>query len=211
MPWELEKLGQLCVDYNVILVSDEIHCDLVMPDHKHTPAALLSEEIHNKTITCIATSKTFNLAGLFTASVVIPNDSWRRRLKMHEERIHLPSNIFGITASEAAYRHGDQWLTELLLYLQNNRSLVYTVLKEHLPVVTASPLEATYLMWLDFRRLGMTEDQLKEILVGKAGVGLQPGSMFGPGGEGFMRLNIGCPERVLEEVLDRMIRALKEN
>lgn len=209
-PMELEKIGQLCVENKVILVSDEIHCDLVMPDFKHTPSALLSEEIHNQTITCIATSKTFNLAGLFTASVVVPNDSWRRRLKMQEEKIHLPSNIFGIIASEAAYRYGDQWLNDLLFYLQNNRSLVNNVLKEHLPMVTASPLEATYLMWLDFRRLGMTEDQLKEILIGKAGVGLQPGSMFGQGGNGFMRMNIGCQASVLEEALRRIVTTVKE-
>ena len=204
---ELERIGRLCVENGVLILSDEIHGDLVMPGHTHTPMATLSEEIARNTLTCIAPSKTFNLAGLFTSSVIIPDEELRKKYQATQDRIHLSPNIFGITASEAAYTHGDEWLKALLSYLSGNAALVEQALLQRLPRLKLSPLEATYLLWLDFREFGMSDEEVAKRLVEKAGVGLSPGKMFGPGGEGFQRMNIGCPRPILEQALESIIQA----
>jgi cystathionine beta-lyase len=206
---ELERIGQLCLENGVLILSDEIHGDLVLPGHTHIPMATLSEEIARNTITCIAPSKTFNLAGMFTSSIIIPDENLRKKYKVNEERIHLSPNIFGIVASEAAYAHGGEWLDELLLYLGSNAEFVRNAFEKQMPRVKMSPLEATYLMWLDFRELNLTDEELEKALVNKAGVGLSPGRIFGPGGEGFQRLNIACPRSVLEKVTENIIRTFK--
>lgn len=206
---ELEWLGARSLEYGVLVVSDEIHCDLVFEPHHHIPLATLSEEIAQNTITCIAPSKTFNLAGLFTSSIIIANDSLRRRFKHAAEKIHLSANIFGITAAEAAYREGEEWLGELMAYLKTNVSLVKDYLAVNMPEITVSPTEATYMQWLDFRQLGFSAPDLKNHLINKAGLGFVEGPTFGPGGDGFQRINIACPRITLEMALERLPMILK--
>jgi cystathionine beta-lyase len=201
---ELEWLGAKSIQYGMLVVSDEIHCDLVFEPHHHIPLATLSEELAQNTITCIAPSKTFNLAGLFTSSIIIPNDSLRRKFKVVEERIHLSANIFGITAAEAAYRHGEEWLCQLMDYLKTNIELVKDFLAVKMPEISVSPAEATYMLWLDFRKLGLSAPEQKRLLIEKAGLGFVEGPVFGPGGEGFQRMNIACPRVSLEMALERM-------
>ena len=201
---ELEWLGSKSLEYGVLVVSDEIHCDLVFEPHHHIPLATLSEEIAQNTITCIAPSKTFNLAGLFTSSIIIANDSLRRRFKHAEEKIHLSANIFGITAAEAAYRDGEEWLGELMTYLKSNAELVKDFLAVNLPEIAISPIEATYMLWLDFRQLGFSAPDLKNRLIEKAGLGFVEGPSFGPGGNGFQRMNIACPRVTFELALKRI-------
>lgn len=201
---ELEWLGAKCLEYNVLLVSDEIHCDLVFEPHRHIPLATISEEIASNVITCIAPSKTFNLAGLFTSSIIIPDDGLRKRFETTFEKIHLSANIFGITAAEAAYREGQEWLAGLMNYLQANVDRVRSFLADRLPEVTFSPAEATYMLWLDFRRLGIPDTELKKRLIETAGLGFVDGPTFGAGGEGFQRMNIACPKITLEKALERI-------
>lgn len=212
---ELSELVSLCLENGVKIVSDEIHADLALSPHKHIPTAILSAEAAANTITCLAPSKTFNLAGLNTSSVVISNEEWREKFKKTVDRVHLGSNIFGAVASVAAYTHGEDWLNSLLEYLHGNASLVYRFLEEHNLPITASPLEATYLMWLDFDGVGGRQTvvsgnklksqhaRLKTFLVEELGLGLHDGRMFGPGGRGFQRMNIGCPRSVLHEALQK--------
>jgi len=201
---EFEWLGAKCLEHKVLVVSDEIHGDLVFEPHRHIPLATLSEEIAQNTITCIAPSKTFNLAGLFTSSIIIPNDSLRRKFKVAEERVHLSANIFGVTAAEAAYRYGEEWLRQLMNYLKSNIMLVKDFLAVKMPEISVSPAEATYMLWLDFRKLGIASAELKKLLIEKAGLGFVEGPTFGPGGEGFQRMNIACPRATIEMALERI-------
>ncbi len=207
---ELEWLGAKGLEHGVLIVSDEIHCDLVLKPHRHIPLASFSEDIAGNTVTCIAPSKTFNLAGLYSSSIIIPNDSLRRRFKAAEEKVHLSANIFGITAAESAYRQGDDWLEQLLAYIQSNIDLVNGFFNDRMPEITISPAEATYMLWLDFRRLGIPAPELKKRLIEKAGLGLVEGPVFGPGGEGFQRINVGCPRSTLEKALERFHKILDD-
>lgn len=207
---ELEWIGAKCIEHGVLIVSDEIHCDLVFEPHQHIPMATLSDEIANNSITCIAPSKTFNLAGLYSSSIIIQNDSLRRRFRLAEEKVHLSANLFGIVAAEAAYRQGDEWLRQLMEYLRENVSLVKGYLEAEMPEITFSPAEATYMLWLDFRKLGIPAPELKKRLIEKAGLGFVEGPVFGPGGEGFQRLNVGCPRSTLEKALGRFHKILDD-
>lgn len=201
---EMEKLAACCLRHGAIVVSDEIHCDLVLEPQRHIPLATLSEEILQNTITCIAPSKTFNLAGLFTSFVIIPNEGLRKKFKSAVEKTHLSPNIFGITAAEAAYREGDEWLGELLSYLQSNIDHVKGFLASEMPLITVSPVEATYMLWLDFRRLGIPAKEMNRMLIDNAGIGFVEGPVFGPGGEGFQRMNIACPRSTLDQALEKL-------
>lgn len=206
---ELEWLGAKSLEHGVLVVSDEIHCDLVFEPSRHIPFATLSEDIAGQTITCIAPSKTFNLAGLFTSSVIISNDTLRRKFKFFEERLHLNPNIFGLTASEAAYRSGETWLSELMAYLSSNVKLAVEFLSSNMPEITLSPMEATYLAWLDFRNWNLPHDELKKKLIHEAGLGFVDGKEFGPGGEGFQRMNIASPGATILEALNRLFSLRK--
>jgi cysteine-S-conjugate beta-lyase len=201
---ELEWLGKKSIEHGVIIVSDEIHCDLVHETHQHIPLASLSKDFTQNTVTCIAPSKTFNLAGLFSSSVIISNDVLRKRFNLAAEKIHLSANIFGITAAEAAYRDGDEWLSGLMDYLKSNADMVKDFLAARMPEISISPVEATYLLWLDFRKLGFSTPVLKKLLIEKAGLGLVEGTTFGQGGEGFQRMNIACPASTLRDALERI-------
>jgi cystathionine beta-lyase len=206
---ELDKIGAICLEHGLLIISDEIHGDLAMPGQEHIPLAHLSEELAMNTITCIAPSKTFNLAGLFTSSIIIQNEELREKFKGMQERVHISPNIFGMVASEAAYTKGDEWLDSLLQYLYQNAQWVQDAFKNQLPIVKVSPLEATYLLWLDFREFCLSDGELGKILVEKAGVGLSPGKIFGPGGGGFQRMNIACPYSTLKESVKNIIQAFK--
>ena len=207
---ELERLGRLCLAHDVIVISDEIHGDLIYKDYHHIPFASLSPELANQSIVCTAPSKTFNLAGLQTSNLIIPNVAFREAFKksLSLTGVHNP-NVFGITALEAAYRHGWDWLAQLMNYIKGNSDFLISFLDQELAQIQAIQPEGTYLIWLDFRSLGMEPKSLQEFLVHKAGVGLNAGYQFGPGGEGFARLNLGCSHSVVEEGLQRIKVAVK--
>jgi cystathionine beta-lyase len=207
MAWnkdELSELAQICLDNKILIISDEIHSDLIFDGFKHTPLAGISDEIAQNCVICMAPSKTFNTAGLTTSFLVIPN---KRHLVAYERVMRLPhlhmGNIFGTVALEAAYTHGDEWLAQLMSYLQENYKLLEKFFLENLPQVKVMSPEATYLIWIDFSALGLSDEDLNKKLI-EGGVGLNRGVQFGKQGSGFMRMNIGCTRAVLEEALERI-------
>ncbi len=213
MAWtkeELSALAQICLENKIIIISDEIHSDLIFEGHKHTPLACVSEEAAQNCITLMAPSKTFNTAGLTTSFLVIPN---KRHLVAYERVMRLPhlhmGNIFGTVALEAAYTQGEDWLAQLLVYLQDNYRLLENFFTEKLPKVKVMRPEATYLIWIDFSAYGLTDDDLNKKMI-DAGVGLNRGIQFGKQGSGFMRMNIGCPRSILKEALARIEKAFAE-
>ena len=209
---ELKQLAEICIKNNLLILSDEIHCDLALPPHKHVPLADLSEEIANQTITTVAPSKTFNLAGMATSTVIISNPELKKKYDKILDQVHVGlGNLFGNVATEAAYTHGDQWLDQMLDYVKNNCIFVCDYLEIFLPKIKAVPLEATYLLWLDFRDAGFGSDvELKDFMIHKAGLALSEGTSFGPGGEGFIRMNLACPRALLLKALDKMRKAFSE-
>lgn len=208
---ELEKLANLCIENGTILISDEIHSDLIFPGHKHVPLASLSEKIARHTITCMAPSKTFNLAGLSTSYVISSNKKLLNQFNRMLENVHVGmGNIFGNVALEAAYNHGEQWVDELMLYLEKNVELLNDFLSSNLPQVKMIQPEGTYLVWLDFRETQMKDADLKEFLINEARLGLSDGPIFGKDGSGFQRINIGCPASILEQSLNQLHTAWKK-
>lgn len=208
---ELKKVGELCLKYNTLLVSDEVHADLICSGHRHTPIATLSQAILNNTITCMAPSKSFNLAGLQTAYLVIANPELRKQFIREQDRLDLSlPNTFGVVALEAAYNESEPWLNDLLLYLEGNLNYVLAFFQNYPSAIKVIPPQATYLVWLDCRGLKMNEAELKNFFYKTAKVGLDLGSKFGPGGEGFARLNIACPQKTLKEALERIAFALRK-
>ena len=195
----------------MLIVSDEIHSDLVLPGYEHIPLASLSDDIARNTITCMAPSKTFNLAGLSTSSVIISDQEKREHFRKHLEKFHVSGgNIFGTVAFEAAYSNGDHWLDSLLEYLDENFHFLDDYLKTYIPRVKLVPAEATYLAWLDFRALNLVGDELKSFIIKKARVGFNDGRTFRTGGEGFQRMNLACPRSVVKEALKRLKVAINE-
>ncbi len=213
MAWnkkELSELAQICLENKIIVISDEIHSDLIFDGYKHTPLAGISTEIAQNCVTLMAPSKTFNTAGLTTSFLVIPN---KRHFAAYERVMRLPhlhmGNIFGSVALEAAYTHGDEWLSQLLVYLQENYTLLENFFQENMPEVKVMKPEATYLIWIDFSALGLSDEDLNKKLI-DGGVGLNRGVQFGKQGSGYMRINIGCTKELLQEALVRIKKALKE-
>jgi len=205
---ELAELGEICLKNNILILSDEIHSDLALPGFKHFPAAAVSGEIADITVTCMAPSKTFNLAGLSTSSVIISNPVLRKYFNNKVEHLHVGNgNIFGMVASIAAYSGGLEWLTELLAYLEGNVNFVMDYF-EKIPEITPVRPESTYMIWLDCRKLGLNNNELQEFFVTRAGVGLMKGTEFGPGGDGFMRMNIAAPRAVVEKAMDQIYKAV---
>lgn len=205
---ELEKIANICLKNNILIVSDEIHSDLILKPFKHIPTASISKQISDITITCVAPSKTFNIAGLHTSAVICSNTEILKNFNKFLDNFHLSGgNIFGFEALEAAYNYGDNWLTQLLDYLENNVQFVKDFLQINIPEIKLINPEATYLLWLDFRELNLPNKDIKRILVEKAKVGLSDGRMFGKGGEGFQRLNIACPKAILEKAMKNIKNA----
>ena len=198
----LERLGEICLKHNMILISDEIHADLVFHPHRHIATGNLSEELAMRTITCMSPSKTFNLAGLSTAYLVIPDIKLRKQYEEMLDRVHVGAgNIFGLIALEAAYRSGEEWLNRLMDYLKGNLDFLSDFISRKIPQVKVIRPQATYLAWLDFRELGMEQQQLNDFLICRAGLGLSDGALFGKEGTGFQRINFGCPREILHKAL----------
>ena len=202
---ELLKLCEICLENNVFIISDEIHFDLIMPGFEHVSMGTFEEKYLNNCAICTAPSKTFNLAGLQTSNIFIPNEEYRN--KMTAARGYFSLNIFGYKACEFAYDECEEWLDELLLFLDENRKFVEEFVAEKMPEVKVHRLQGTYLMWLDFRAWGMNEKELEDFMVHKAEAIFDEGYVFGKGGIGFERINIACPKRVLEATLERIYKA----
>jgi cystathionine beta-lyase len=206
---ELARVADICLRHGVTILSDEIHNDLVYRPLTHVPMASLSPEVERITVTCHAASKTFNLAGLSTAYVMIPEPELRQAFTPVRDALHVEAlNPFGLRAMEAAFTRGEPWLEALLEYLAGNYRMLRDYCKSQLPPVGMSPLEGTYLAWLDFRRYGFSREELRDRIIQKAGLALNDGPMFGPGGEGFQRMNLACPRAMLRQALDRLKAAL---
>ena len=208
-PDELTQFGEICLENDVLVVSDEIHCDLIYSDHVFTSFARLGDDFRQKSVICSSASKTFNLAGLQTSSVIISDKELREQFAGTIKRngVFL-ANPFGIIAAEAAYNHGEAWLAEVMVYIENNYRFMKSYLAEHLPQLKIVHPEATYLVWVDCRELGMDLVARKQLMMEQARVHLDEGELFGPQGEGFERFNIACPRSVLEAVLDRIKTAV---
>jgi cystathionine beta-lyase len=203
---ELEQMAGVCLRHGVTICADEIHAELVYPGRAHVPIASLAPEIEQQTITLIAPSKTFNLAGLQCSIAIIPNPALREAYIHARRGLVTWVNVMGMIAAEAAYRGGDEWLAQLLIYLEGNRDFVTRYVAAELPGVSVAAPEATYLAWLDCRGSGLSQPCQCFLDLGR--VACSDGATFGPGGEGFVRLNFGCPRPMLAEALGRMKTAL---
>lgn len=204
---ELERLLAIAAKHDVVVFSDEIHADLIYPGHQHHAIATLPQNT-GKIITAVAPSKTFNIPGLNLSTLIIPDQSIRNSIMQVFNNMHVSaSNPFSITAFETAYREGEAWLDDLLIYLRDTRDSVTAFLATHLPEIKIIQPEGTYLLWLDCRALDMTDAQLKHFFIHEAGVGMSPGILFGNEGSGFMRLNIGAPRRTILSVLEHIREA----
>ena len=201
---ELTKLGDIAIKHGVVVISDEIHCELLFKDHQHTPFASISEEFEQNSIVCMSPSKTFNLAGLEVSSIIIPNKKLRHLFINTRTGILPEPSLFGYTALEAAYRFGDEWLDQLLDYLQGNLDFLLKYFANRIPKIKVIKPQGTYLIWLDCRDLGMDDMTLRNFMRDKAKVGFDDGFLFGSGGSGFQRMNIACPRPILEEALIRI-------
>ncbi|NMO95197.1 MalY/PatB family protein [Paenibacillus lemnae] len=210
--WTREELGRLadmCQRHDVLVVSDEIHADLVFEPNTHIPFASLSDDAKQRSLICTAPSKTFNIAGLNTANLIIPNDSMRRTFAKTLEKYALGSiTPIGAAATEAAYREGADWLDGLLTFIRGNMEYVRDYAAEHLPEIKVHLPEATYLLWLDFRGLGMDDKELTQFLVKEAKLGMNNGASFGTTGNGFMRMNVACTSATLQDAMSRLNQAI---
>jgi cystathionine beta-lyase len=208
--WELRRMADICLKHGVLIVSDEIHSDFTYPGHTHHMLASLSPEYAGITVTCTAPSKTFNLAGLQVSNIFISNPELRSRFKKAIARAgYSQVNQLGLVACQAAYEGGKEWLDQLREYLVGNLEFVRNYLKENIPSIHLIEPEGTYLIWLDFRELGLTEEQREDLIVNKAHLWLDSGAMFGKDGEGFERINIACPRAVLKTAFDQLNAAMK--
>lgn len=209
---ELKKLGDICLENDVLIISDEIHHDLILPGFEHKVFSKLSEDYVDHTIICTAPSKTFNVAGLQTSNIIIPNKKLRDTFTQGisgRNGLGIP-NAFGISALISAYNDGEEWLVQVMEYVHENFKFLNDYLREHLPNVSMVNPEGTYLAWVDFSSLGMNDEERREFMLHKAKVALDGGTMFGKGGEGFERINVACPRSILEECMERIRIALKE-
>ena len=203
---ELLLLGEICLKNNVLVISDEIHCDLVLPGYKHIPFATLGHQYAMNCITFHAASKTFNLAGMATSTAIIPNENLRKKYVTYVEDLeaHL-GNIFGKVATQTAMNHGDEWLGQLLDYVQGNIDYVSEFMVAHLPKVKFHKPQATYMMWLDFTGYGLSEEELWHRMTQEANLGFNRGKDFGEeAGSGFFRINLACPRSTVEEAMKRL-------
>lgn len=207
---ELTRIGDLCVEHDLYIISDEIHCDLVFSGHRHVPIASLSPEIAQRTVTLMAPSKTFNIAGLEASFYIIQNEAIREKINSAKKGIVPYLNLLSNAAMKAAYEEGQEWLDQLLVYLEDNRDYVTCFVNVELPGCKMGEMDATYLAWIDCREAGIgSGDEPREFFFNEADVVLNPGSFFGQGGEGFVRFNFGCPRSMVVDALDRMKAALE--
>ena len=202
---ELVRIGEICLRHGVTVIADEIHGELVLPGHRYTPFASISEEFLRHSVTCTSPSKAFNIAGLQIANIICADAGLLagidRAININEV---CDVNPFGVIATQAAYNEGEEWLDRLLEYLQANYLYMREFCREHLPAFPLTVLEGTYLVWMDCRKLGLSSEELEQRLIAEAGLWLNAGTMYGAEGEGFMRWNIACPRATLAEGLRRM-------
>lgn len=205
---ELEKMGEICLRNNVPICSDEIHGDLIFSGNQHIPLAALNPEIANNTITLMAPSKTFNIAGLDCSFAIIQNKDLREKYQQTTRGITGGVNLLGVTAALAAYQNGASWLDDLMIYLQGNRDFLKATLDREIPQIRMAIPEGTYLAWLDCRQAGLTESPY-DFFLKKAKIAFNKGDYFGTGGKGFVRMNFGCTRATLNDAIDRMKSALQ--
>lgn len=207
---ELVQIASICLDNDVIIVSDEIHNDLIFPNKKHIPIATISDEIADITITCIAPSKTFNLAGMATSSLIISNHNLREKMQTIIDSLHISlGNVFGAIASEAAYTHGYDWVIALMEYVSGNLDVLRSTLISTNSRIKLVEPEATYMAWLDFNDTGYDDDKIKNIIINEAKLGLSHGPIFGVGGSGFQRINLASPRTIVTSASDRLCKVFK--
>lgn len=206
---ELRRLADICLKHNIVILADEIHHDLVFDSYHHIPMATLGADVADLTVTCVAASKTFNVAGLNTSFIITPDSVKRKKLDHLMQALEISkTTIFGGAATQAAYNESEEWLEQLRAYLSNNADFLVEYVGQHLPGVTVTKPEGTYLAWLDFRNLFSQPDQLKQFLIQEAKVGLNDGITFGSQGAGFARLNFGCPRSLIQQALRRIEQAI---
>lgn len=209
---ELIQLGELCIQYGVRVVADEIHCDLVFQGHRHYPFASLSPALAEITVTCLAPSKTFNIPGLQTSFAVISNPDMKRSFDGEIAALSIGSvNFFGPAATIAAYTEGEPWLHAVLAYVKDNHDYAVEYLMERLPGLVSVQSEGTYLLWVDCRSLGLSPTELKRLMYREAKIAFNEGSIYGKTGEGFLRINLACPRDVLAEALKRFAEAVERS
>ncbi|MFJ8529546.1 MalY/PatB family protein [Bacillus sp. NPDC094106] len=202
---ELSKLGALCETYNVTVVTDEIHADIIFADHTHTPFASLSQQLAARTITCMAPSKTFNIAGLQASIIIIPDKKIRHAFTSVQQRQGLHGlNTLAYTAMQSAYTECNEWLTEIRLYIAENARFACEFIAKHIPALSVIQPEGTFLLWVDCTHLNLSQKERTKLLEEKGKIIVEPGEKYGAGGEQHIRINIGCPRSVLEEILNRL-------
>lgn len=201
---ELIRIGEICIRHDVVVIADEIHCELVMPGYEYTPFASISEEFSRHSVSCVSPSKAFNIAGLQIANIVCA-DAWRRAKIDRAININevCDVNPFGVIALQTAYNEGAEWLDQLLEYIHGNYEYMRSFCEEHLPDFPITKLEGTYLVWMDCRKFGLSSAELEKVLIQDAKLWLNAGTMYGKDGEGFMRWNIACPRARMIEGLKR--------
>jgi cystathionine beta-lyase len=208
---ELLELAEICLQNDILILSDEIHADLVFKPARHIPLASISDKIARNVITFMSPSKTFNMAALSTAYLVIPDPKLKKEYDRVTAYFHLHvGNVFGHTALEAAYRNGEEWLDQMLEYVQENIRYVVEFFRIKLPQIKPVQPEGTYLIWIDFSQLGLEQKNLKKLMIHQANIGLNDGSTFGEGGKGFLRMNVACPKAIVVEAMDRMYDAINK-
>ncbi len=205
----LTKLADFCYDHHMLVISDEIHCDMALFGHKHIPFASVSDKARDISITFQAPSKTFNMAGIVSSYTIVPSDSLRRRFFSWLDANELSSpDIFAPIATMAAYREGESWRRKLVEYIEGNVLFTEEFCREHMPAIKPLRPQASFLVWLNCRDLNLSHDALISLFVDQAHLALNDGEMFGPGGEGFMRLNVGCPRAELSQALSQLSEAV---
>jgi len=206
---ELHELAEICFDNDILVISDEIHSDLALPGYKHTPFATVSDKAAKNNITLMAPSKTFNIAGIVSSFAVVENREIRKRYFHYLNARQLgEGTIFGYLASQYAYSQGEEWLNQAIEYIQKNIDFVDKYLQKNIPQIKVVMPEASFLIWLDCRELNLTQKELENLFIHKAKLGLNSGKIFGKEGEGFMRLNVGCPRSTIEKALDNLKKAV---
>ena len=205
----LIKVAEICHKHGVLVVSDEIHSDMALPGNVHTPFASVSELAEQNSITYMAPSKTFNMAGLVSSSYIIPNSEIRKKFSDFMDNSELANgNIFAYVAAQAAYENGTEWLTEMIRYIQGNVNYIVEFLEKNVPQIKPMIPQASFLIWLDCAGLEMNSHQLQDFMVKEARLGLNKGTTFGPGGEQHLRLNIGCSREVLKQAMEQLKSAI---
>ena len=208
---ELLKIGDICLKHKVIVVADEIHADFVYQGHQHQVFANLKTDYQEITVTCTAPSKTFNIAGLQVSNIFIANENLRKKFKQElKKTANADINVMGLIACQAAYSQGEDWLRQVKIYIAENLEYVKNFLRDNLPQVKLVEPEGTYLLWLDFRELNLTEEELEDLIINKAKLWVDGGTMFGTEGVGFQRINIACPQKILIQAFTQLKEALKQ-